>query len=234
MKGVWRARIATRLNDVSPVNFLIAFHRGCQHNPLEESAVSKGVGLARSPWTFWKRGVSREWKVVDVHGEGRPRVCVNLSSVDVHVDFIRRRGIVGGGGTCYADLKIGRKEHSEEEGLERMCRNWKRGGWNDGNGKNYFSGMKYNFFFPFFFNFGRWNCRCLYRGGMKWIFIARGVCFRIIRLDVSWIYIFIQKDDIAFDKVESLSFVFSLKRKRIVFIVFDNLCFSILLFSFRK
>lgn len=153
MKGVWRARIATRLNDVSPVNFLIAFHRGCQHNPLEESAVSKGVGLARSPWTFWKRGVSREWKVVDVHGEGRPRVCVNLSSVDVHVDFIRRRGIVGGGGTCYADLKIGRKEHSEEEGLERMCRNWKRGGWNDGNGKNYFSGMKYNFFFLFFFQF---------------------------------------------------------------------------------
>lgn len=56
----------------------------------------------------------------------------------------------------------------------------------------------------------------------------------IIRLDVSWIYIFIQKDDIAFDKVESLSFVFSLKRKRIVFIAFDNLCFSILLFSFRK
>lgn len=73
------------LNDVRPVNFLIAFHRGCQHNPLEEEGGVKGGG-AGARGTFWKRGVSREWKVVDV--TGRPRVCVNLSSVR-RVDLVR-------------------------------------------------------------------------------------------------------------------------------------------------
>lgn len=99
MKGVWRARIATRLNDVSPVNFLIAFHRGCQHNPLEESAVSKGMGLARAARGHFENAAC--------HGNERSSTCTGRGGEAscVRQPVIRRRargfrsfggGIVGG------------------------------------------------------------------------------------------------------------------------------------------
>lgn len=114
------SRIATRLNDVSPVNFLIAFHRGCQHNPLEESAVSKGVGLARghfenaachgnersSTCTGW--GGERRGGLVACASTCHPSTCTWISFSEGKGG----RGIVGGGRAHYADLKIGRKEHS--------------------------------------------------------------------------------------------------------------------------